>query len=206
MGSWYLVRHGETEWNRTGRIQGHTDVPLNDTGRREIGLLATRLAAFSFTAAYSSDLSRTRESAEIIVGSRECSVVTDPDLREFYYGEWESLTLEEIEARFPTTYAARMGAGGNSFVAPGGESAAQVLDRVRRFVARAEERHAAEGDILVVAHGGSIRALLVSLLDLPDDSLWKFEVARASLSVVRNHPRGRVLDLWNDTVHLRESE
>ena len=61
MGSLYLVRHGETEWNRTGRIQGQSDVPLNERGRRQIGTLAKRLDGFDFSAAYSSDLSRTSE-------------------------------------------------------------------------------------------------------------------------------------------------
>ena len=202
MGSWYLVRHGETDWNRTGVIQGHADVPLNDNGRKQIKLLAKRLEGVSFSAAYSSDLIRTSESAGIIVDGREVSVVADPDLREFYYGEWEGLAVKEIEAQFPTAYAQLMGAEGSSFVAPGGESSAQVLDRVRRFCAVIEERHSVAEDILVVAHGGSIRALLACLLDLPDDSLWKFQLAGASLSVIRNHTRGRVLELWNDTSHL----
>ena len=202
MGSWYLVRHGETDWNRSGRIQGHTDVPLNDNGRMEIGLLAERLAPCSFAAVYSSDLSRTSESADIIVSGLGVSAVADPDLREFSYGQWEGLSIREVEAQFPNAYAQLMGAEDNSFVAPGGESSAQVLDRVRRFCARVEERHFEAGDILVVAHGGTIRALLACLLDLPGDSLWKFEVGRASLSIVRNHTRGRVLELWNDTSHL----
>ena len=202
MGSWYLVRHGETDWNRSGRIQGHTDVPLNNNGRREIGLLAERLAPCSFAAVYSSDLSRTSESAEIIVSGREVSIVADPDLREFSYGEWEGMTSPEVEAQFPNAYAQLMGAEDNSFVAPGGESSAQVLDRVHRFCARVEEQFSADADILVVAHGGTIRALLACLLYLPNDSLWKFEVGGASLSVVSNHARGRVLDLWNDTSHL----
>ena len=202
MGSWYLVRHGETDWNRTGVIQGHADVPLNDNGRKQVKLLAERLEGVSFSAAYSSDLLRTSESAGIIVDGREVSVVADPDLREFYYGDWEGLTIKEIEAQFPNAYAQLMGAEDSSFVAPGGESSAQVLDRVRRFCAGADERHSGDEDILVVAHGGSIRALLACLLDLPDDSLWKFQLAGASLSVISNHTRGRVLELWNDTSHL----
>ena len=206
MGSWYLVRHGETDWNRSGRIQGHTDVPLNDNGKREIGLLAERLTRHSFAAVYSSDLSRTSESAGIIVNGHEVSVVSDSDLREFSYGEWEGLSIREIEAQFPNAYAQLMGAEDSSFVAPGGESSAQVLDRVRRFCARVEERNTEGGDILVVAHGGTVRALVACLLDLPKDSLWKFEVGRASLSIVRNHTRGRVLELWNDTSHLKAAD
>ena len=66
MGSWYLVRHGETEWNRKGKIQGHLDVPLNEHGRRQVKMLAKRLAKCRFTAVYASDLSRTIKTAQII--------------------------------------------------------------------------------------------------------------------------------------------
>ena len=202
MGSLYLVRHGETEWNRTGRIQGHTDVALNQRGRRQIEALAARLAGRDFSAAYSSDLSRTLETAEIVLKGRQIPLVMDTDLREFSYGEWEGLTVTEIEAQSPNAFALLLGLENNSFAAPGGENSAQVLDRVRRFCARIENLHDANDDLLIVAHGGTLRALIVRLLALPDDSLWKFQLDRASLSVVRSHTNGRVLELWNDTSHL----
>ena len=202
MGNWYIVRHGETEWNRDGRIQGHADVPLSELGKRQVKTLANRLAECKFSVVYTSDLSRAIESAEIIVNGREVSITTDADLREFSYGEWEGLTLQEAEEQDAGLFAELMKLENNEFAAPGGESTPQVLDRVRRFYANTQKLHDVDEDILVVAHGGSIRALLVCLLDLPDELFWQFRVDCASLSVISNHTGARVLDLWNDTGHL----
>ena len=197
-GHWYLVRHGETAWNRDGRIHGHTDAGLNDRGRRQMCTLAKRLAGCGFAAAYASDLSRAVESAQILVEGGSIPVETDADLREFFYGEWEGLTAEEAEARNPEDYARRIALGVDAFAAPGGENTGQLLHRVRRFYERAAELHGASENVLVVAHGGSIRALLICLLGLPDDRFWQFRVDCGSLSVVSNHPGGRVLELWNE--------
>ena len=202
MGHWYLVRHGETDWNLTGRIQGQSDVSLNVTGRRQVSHLAQRLEDVRFDAVYSSDLARTHESAQIIAAGRDIAIATDPDLREFSFGEWEGLTDAEIEARQPGALSARISAGNNAFAAPGGEDTWQVLDRVRRFCERAARRHDPSDDILVVAHGGSIRALVVCLLDLADTDVWRFRVHCASLGIVRSHSDGRVLLRWNDISHL----
>ena len=202
MGSWYLVRHGETDWNLHGRIQGHAGASLNDRGRRQVKMLAKRLANRKFSVVYSSDLSRATETTRTIVEDAELPVLTDPDLREFSYGEWEGLTLREVEVQHPRALAERTGKENNTFAAPGGEDTTQVLERVRQFCTRTVERHSAAEDILVVAHGGSIRALLVCLLGLTDDHFWRFRVDCGSLSIISNQPEGRVLELWNDTGHL----
>ena len=113
------------------------DVPLDERGRQQMTMLAERLGGCNFSAVYASDLSRATESAQTIVQGRRSSIQTDSDLREFSYGEWEGLTVKEIEARYPEVLAQRMGFGRNAFAAPGGEDTAQVLDRVRRFYASA---------------------------------------------------------------------
>lgn len=197
-GRWYLVRHGETAWNRGGRIHGHTDVGLNDHGRQQMRVLASRLAGCSFSAVYASDLSRAVESAQAIVEGHGTPVEADPNLREFCYGEWEGLTPEEAEARDPETYTRLMVLDADAFAAPGGEDTNQLLGRVRRFYERTVARHQPSENVLVVAHGGSIRALLLCLLGLPDDCFWRFKVDCGSLSVVGDHPGGRVLELWNE--------
>ena len=202
MGNWYLVRHGETEWNRTGKIQGYSDVPLNERGRLQVKMLAKRLAGYQFSAVYASDLSRAIESAQAIVEGSGAFLNTDSDLREFFYGEWEGLTLKEAETRDPTDFAQRIGLGNNAFAAPGGEDTAKVLDRVRRFYTKAVERHNDADDLLIVAHGGPIRALLVCLLGLTDDHFWRFRVDCAGLSIVNRQPNGHILEVWNDTSHL----
>lgn len=202
MGRWYLVRHGETEWNRIGKIQGHSDVPLSEHGRRQVAMLAMRLAGCRFSTVYASDLSRARESAQAIIKDGEASVETDSDLREFFYGEWEGLTLEEVEARDPTVFAKQMEMGNRKFSAPGGEDTTELLHRVRRFYTSAVNHHDAADNLLIVSHAGSIRALLVCMLGLTDDCFWRFRVDCAGLSVISIQSGVPVLELWNDTSHL----
>ena len=207
MASWYLVRHGETEWNRTGRMQGHLGVPLSAEGRRQATLLAGRLRSVEFSAVYCSDLPRAAETAGIIGAGRNLAITPDSDLREFSYGEWEGLTLEEVETRYPGALAERIEAGGNlGFTAPGGESAIDAHQRVRRFSTRASASLDARENVLVVAHGGSLRALVVCLLDLADTDFWKFRVDNTAVAVVSDHDGSRVLESWNDTSHLANAD
>ena len=202
MGNWYLVRHGESEWNRAGRIQGHVDAPLSAVGRRQATLLAARLKDVRFDAIYSSDLDRAHETARHIAGDRNVAITTDPDLREFSYGEWEGLTLKQVEARYPGALAEQIAAGNLAFSAPGGESATQMLARVRRFCTRATKRHDSQENLMVVAHGGTLRTLLGCLLDLEDTDFWRFRVDCSGLAIVSGHSGDRVLERWNDTSHL----
>ena len=100
-----LVRHGETDWNATGRIQGHNDTPLNAAGRQQALRAAQRLALQPVRGLYSSDLARAYETAMIIGEPLGLTVVTSPRLRERRYGAWEGLTAAEIQARYPEQFA-----------------------------------------------------------------------------------------------------
>ena len=198
---WHLVRHGETEWNRTRRIQGQTDIGLNQSGKHQITQLGERLATLEFSAIYASDLSRTTESAHIICSSRNVLVQAESDLREFSYGEWEGLTFEEAMARDPEGFATRMAGRKVDFAAPGGENMLQLIDRVRRFHDRVRPQHKPGDQLLVVAHGGTLLALLNCLLGLPVERVWSFHLDVASLSIVKTYSGVGVLELWNDTSH-----
>ena len=149
-----LARHGETDWNKEGRWQGWADPPLNDTGRAQARALAEQLRATPFDAVYASDLARAHETAEIVAAPHGVPVVADPGLREIDVGSWSGLTRSEIEARFP---------GGER---PDGETrdehGARVLAAVERIARANPERR-----ILVVTHGGTMRALHGHLSDLP---------------------------------------
>jgi probable phosphoglycerate mutase len=141
-----LVRHGETDWNLERRYQGHLDPPLNAAGRAQSEELAELLAAERIDAIYSSDLRRALETAEIVGARLGLPVVTDEGLREVDLGSWAGLTPEEVAERF-----------GESSTHDGetrSEHTARVVGAVRRIAARHPE-----GCILVVTHGGSIRAL-----------------------------------------------
>ena len=141
-----LARHGETDWNREGRFQGHADPPLNETGRAQARELADQLATTPFDAVYSSDLSRAHETARLVAATHGVPVVTDTGLREIDVGSWSGLTRSEIELRFP-------GAEHHD-----GETRADHLQRVLATVLRIAHEHPGER-ILVVSHGGSLRAL-----------------------------------------------
>jgi probable phosphoglycerate mutase len=136
-----LVRHGETDWNAEGKLQGHTDRPLNEYGRRQAQTLADRLAGESIDAVYASDLSRARETAEIVGEKLGLTVAVDPDLREKNWGNWEGLTSDE---RLHIAYE--------------GETSADHRERTLRAMQRIVERHPGER-IVVVTHGGSLRRL-----------------------------------------------
>lgn len=145
----YLVRHGETDWNLARRIQGSTDIPLNDTGREQAATTGRLLAQREWDAIYASPLSRAMETASIIaheVGLPEPTPV--PDLVERHYGEAEGLEDAELAARFP----------GDTPV-PGRESRGAVVARVLPALMELADAHPDQA-IVVVSHGGVIRSVL----------------------------------------------
>ena len=158
----YLVRHGETEWNRIGRWQGATDIPLSEVGRAQARLLAARLRDSRITEVYASQLSRAIETAQIVAACLGAAAPTvDPRLRERGYGGFEGLTREECAERFPGVWAQYL--ADRRAVPPGAEPQAQVTERITaamlEIAAAAESRPDAEA-ILVVSHGGIIRSFV----------------------------------------------
>jgi broad specificity phosphatase PhoE len=136
-----LARHGETDWNRDLRFQGHADVPLNDTGRAQARELARSLAEEPFDAVYSSDLLRARETAEIVASRLGLAVELDEGLREIDVGSWQGSTRSELDGR---------------------EWDGEAYDDHRRrtvaSILRIAERHP-DASVLVVAHGGTLRRI-----------------------------------------------
>ena len=132
-----LVRHGETDWNAEGRLQGHTDTPLNDYGRRQAAALGEDLAGDGIDAVYSSDLARARETAEIVAGRLGLPVVLEPGLREKNWGSWEGLTPRSA-TRSSTSASRRRPTASAPAHAGSGSPSGTPAERV-----------------LVVTHGGS---------------------------------------------------
>ncbi len=174
-----LARHGETDDNRPPlRFQGWRDTPLNDTGIRQAAGLAQRLADDGIVSLWSSDLSRARETAEIVGARLGLRPRLDWRLREANRGDWEGRLFEDVAREEPERYAAWM-RGGAEWRFPGGESLGEQQSRVHACVDDA--RAAGELPALLVCHGGSIRAML-SLSDPRGlDAFHEFEVPNTAV-------------------------
>jgi len=156
MATLLLARHGETDWNRQQRWQGHADVPLNDAGREQARALAEELAGEPLAAIYSSDLLRAYETARAVAERKEMDVIVDRDLREIDVGAWSGLTHDEIRDRFPDDF--RAWSEGGIPVGRGGETNDDLHARVVAAAHRIAAAHAGE-QVLVVSHGGALRTL-----------------------------------------------
>ncbi len=203
MVKWFLVRHGETTWNAEGRVQGHLDSPLTEAGRADAERMAGRLRSVSFDSVCSSDLGRAQATLAAITNGRTLPVQALPGLREKCYGTWEGVTFEEIRERHPEEFD-RLFMDDVEFAPPGGESDCDLVRRIGDLVEQLKLTHADDQDILLVGHGGSLRAVLVNLLDLPVRSLWHFRMDNGGLSILGASSNGATVQLWNDTSHLRD--
>jgi broad specificity phosphatase PhoE len=200
-----LARHGETDWNRDRRWQGHADPPLNVAGRRQADALARALADTPIEAIYASDLCRAVETAEIVAADRGLTVVADPELREINVGEWSGLTTSQIEARFPAGFA-RHNEGGDGW--EHGESHEEMSKRIAGAVGRIAAAHP-EGTVLVVIHGGTIRALLATAAGIDLGEYRRTQLGPVNGSVSRiavddGHLR-RIDGPWSDSSGARRA-
>jgi len=168
----FLARHGETDWNAEGRWQGQTDVPLNPRGREQAREIARRLRGEGIRAVASSDLLRARDTAAIVAAELGLEVNhVDAALRERRFGSFEGLTREEAADRFPEAWTRHLADPGPA--PPGGESRDELLGRLLPAVSAAVAR--LPGPLLVVMHGGSMRALLadhVGAMPRPSSLAW----------------------------------
>jgi broad specificity phosphatase PhoE len=196
-----LARHGETDWNRDGRWQGHSDRSLDDAGREQARRLGAYLARVGVDLLYSSDLARARETAAAVEAATGLPIRIDPELREVDVGQLTGCSRAEVEARDPTWF--REWSAGTVTGYPDGET---YLDVHRRSV-RAFERILDEADggtAVAVCHGGNIRAITLEVLGTPCPvERWRVAaVANCSITAVERR-QGRVaLVTFNETGHL----
>jgi broad specificity phosphatase PhoE len=195
-----LARHGETDWNREGRWQGHTDRPLNEVGRTQADALARRLAHERIAALYTSDLLRASQTAAAVGRETGLEPIATPGLREVDVGELAGLDRAEAAARYPDWYTRWREGTVDSY--PGGESFADLRDRALAAFHRMADRHAGE-TVVAVCHNGIVRAIVLHVLGLePGDRPRIAAGANCSLTVVEQQRRRLVLVALNDAGHL----
>jgi phosphoserine phosphatase len=197
-----LVRHGQTDWNIARRFQGHSNVPLNEFGRKQAAALADRLSAQHVDAVYSSDLERAIETARMIVRvlSSKPDLYSDSRLREINFGDWEGLSYSEIKERYPSALAERENDIYKN-APPNGETLEQLSARVQSMLDELNVKHQ-DQTVLIVAHGGVLQVLLCCVLRLNPTMYWQFHLSTASISEIALYPDGAILNVMNDTSHL----
>ena len=194
------IRHGETAWNVDTRIQGHLDIPLNDTGLWQARQLARALAGEPLSAIYASDLQRAHATAQAVARSTGAPLTTHTGLRERSFGHFQGRTFAEIEAELPED-AHRWRKRDPHYAPEGGESLVTLRERIERTVAQLAQQHLGE-QVVMVAHGGVLDVLyrLATRQDIQAPRTW--QLANAAINRLLWTPDGLSLVGWADTQHL----
>ena len=194
------VRHGQTAWNADARIQGHTDIPLDETGHEQARRLARALAHEPLQAVYSSDLQRARQTAAPLLADTGLPLRVDAGLRERGFGEFEGMSFTQIEARWPEQ-AAAWRRRDPDFGARGGEVLRDFRTRIVATIERLAAAHRGE-QILLVTHGGVLDLLYREATRLALDAPRTWELANAGINRLLHGHQGLMLVGWADTAHL----
>ncbi len=197
----YIVRHGETEWNKQKKTQGAQNVGLSEIGRQQALKLGKRLKGCFIKHIYSSDLDRALETAAIAGNEINLTPTSSQLLREACFGAWEGLTLEQIEEKYPGQLS--LWNWDMDFKAPNGESIRCVMNRVRCFIQEIVEKYTNWDDaVLIVSHALTCKILILELLDMPMEYINRIRLDNASLSLIEFSKRGSRILFLNDSCHL----
>ncbi len=153
-----LIRHGQTDWNLEGRYQGQSDVALNSVGKTQAHTLARQLSGQSFSAIFSSDLIRARETADILAAVLKAPVNVDPRLREINQGEWEGQLVEVLRAKYNGLWEMRT-TDPTGMRAPGGETVSEVAARMYAAMDDIANQFP-EGAVLITSHGFALATVI----------------------------------------------
>lgn len=201
-----LVRHGETTWNKLGKYQGQSDVPLSETGVAQAEQLAAFFPAEHLDAIYSSDLQRAHLTAEKVAEHFGLPIHEEKDLREMNFGVWEGHTFEEIAGRWQEAME-------NFFRRPDilkipqgetfSELQARAVARVEEIIAKHEGKAA---HVAIFAHGAILRTLIAHFLHIPLRYIWAIRQYNTAVNIVRIDDGQPTIELINSTAHLKLAE
>ena len=197
-----LVRHGETEWNRQSRIVGHTEIPLNEMGRKQAALLAHALRDEKPSVIYASPLQRTRETAAEISRVLGVQVQFDDALKEIAAGDIDGLTFEEVAENHSDFFKHWM-RGDPSLRLPGGESFTDLRNRTWPLLQRIVSEHT-DGDVIIVSHTLAIMSMIAAALGMATADFRRIRLNIASISILEFKDGKASLLLFNDTCHWKD--
>ena len=197
-----LVRHGQTEWNASGRYQGQSNVSLSDLGRRQAELLAERFPVKSLDVIYTSDLVRARETAECVGEKLGVPVHPEKAFRELSFGDWEGLTYQEISSRWPKE-ANQLFTAPDKLQIPNGETFQALQKRAMDRIVVLYKMHVNQ-TVGIFAHGAINKTILAGLMHIPLHYLWSLRQDNTAVNILRMEDGYVTIELLNSTAHLGE--
>ncbi|WP_430885680.1 alpha-ribazole phosphatase [Fusibacter sp. JL216-2] len=175
-----LVRHGETQWNTSGRFGGYTDVPLNEKGKLQADNAGRKLMNESINKVYCSDLSRARDTAKAIMKHHNLPIHYSQDIREMNFGKWEGLTYKQILEDYPDL-SKKWVEDYTNVACLEGESLKMFYDRIADAFKNIREQTLEDETVLIVAHSGVIKGILCKEIIGSVDGFWKFKVENGGI-------------------------
>lgn len=201
-----LIRHGRTQWNVQGRVQGRTDIPLDETGRAQAAAIAARLRGVHLDAVYTSPLLRAYATAEAITSFHGCGICVSEDITEIRFGAWEGKTGHEIEQQYASLWQ-----NWNWILQPetcremGAESAEEILLRSQNCMREILAAHPSGATVAVVSHTMPIKLLTAYMIGLPMENIRTLLLGNCSYTELNvmdaDHAQ---LCVWNDALHLEQ--
>ncbi|MCX7923282.1 MAG: histidine phosphatase family protein [Clostridia bacterium] len=197
----YLVRHGETQWNKENRCQGCIDIELNKDGLKQAKAIAQKLVQENIDIIHSSELKRAYCTADIIAESLGLGVIRSKALNEINFGDWEGLTFEEMKNKPNYSYD-EWRVSPHKAAIPGEGSLKNVQDRAMDYINKIIKDNLGK-NILVVSHGGVIKTIILGMLGIGLEAYNKFYIANTALSIIKIDNERTYIKTLNDTCHLR---
>ncbi len=166
----YIFRHGQTDWNKLQKVQGNTDIPLNDFGRKEALSLRDFFSNLNIDYVYTSDLQRAYETAKIVFEDSSIPIKKSPELREANFGEVEGMHVEELLSKFSTKFwdIHKGGVEADEFSYPGGETRGEVRERLISFIDKVRSE-SSTSRVALSTHGGALRSIMHHYLPKQDE-------------------------------------
>jgi broad specificity phosphatase PhoE len=198
-----LVRHGETDWNRKEVFRGRIDVELNQNGREQARALAEATRIFQIDAIYSSPLSRSLETAEILADVHNLDVKIADGFIDLHYGEWQGLEHRKVKEKYPDLYL-RWQESPHLVRFPGGESLEDVRERALKELKTIVADH--EGQtVMIVSHRVVSKVILCSIIGLDNSHFWRIRQDNCCLNIFECSKDAYIIHLLNDICHLRRT-